>query len=295
MMDKKLQPSQSWLLQLQNQAQQTYYSIRLFVDRKLVPDAYRAYGYFRWVDDTLDVESGSTLDKLDFIQRQQTLLDACYRGESLDGLCDEEWMLVDLIRNDPHPNSGLQAYLRNMMEVMIFDARRRGRIISQAELSEYTRLLATAVTEALYYFIGHHEPEPRPESSYLAVTAAHMVHMLRDTFEDTVAGYFNIPREVLQAQGISPRDLESQAYRKWVCGQIQLARSYFKAGKEYLAQVKGLRFRLVSYAYIARFEWVLRLIEREHYCLRHDYPERKSPRAGVWIGWSTWFLRLISG
>ena len=33
---------------------QTFYTIRTLVDRELIPDAYRAYAYFRWVDDTLD-------------------------------------------------------------------------------------------------------------------------------------------------------------------------------------------------------------------------------------------------
>ena len=37
-------------------SQQTYYTIRFLADRELVPDAYRAYAYFRWVDDALDAE-----------------------------------------------------------------------------------------------------------------------------------------------------------------------------------------------------------------------------------------------
>ena len=35
-------------------SKQTYYTIRFLVDRDRVDDAYRAYGYFRWVDDVLD-------------------------------------------------------------------------------------------------------------------------------------------------------------------------------------------------------------------------------------------------
>ena len=34
-------------------SKQTYYTIRFLVDRERVADAYRAYAYFRWVDDTL--------------------------------------------------------------------------------------------------------------------------------------------------------------------------------------------------------------------------------------------------
>ena len=85
-------------------------------------------------------------------------MEACYRGEIPDDLSAEEWMLVDLVRNDTEKNSGLQSYLRNMMAVMIFDAERRGQVIIQAELSGYSRALAVAVTEAMYYFIGHDDP-----------------------------------------------------------------------------------------------------------------------------------------
>ena len=42
-------------------SKQTYYTIRFLVDRERVDDAYRAYGYFRWVDDVLDADSGSAL------------------------------------------------------------------------------------------------------------------------------------------------------------------------------------------------------------------------------------------
>ena len=35
-------------------SQQTGMTIRYLVDRGMVENAYRAYGYFRWVDDWLD-------------------------------------------------------------------------------------------------------------------------------------------------------------------------------------------------------------------------------------------------
>lgn len=203
-------------------------------------------------------------------------------------------MLVDLIRNDTEKNSGLQTYLRSMMDVMVFDAKRRGEIISQAELSEYSHKLAKAVTEAMYYFMGHDDTTSCHEARYLAVTAAHMIHMLRDALEDVDNGYFNVPREYLTSTGISPRDVESQAYREWVCGRIQLAREYFKMGRECTAQVKNLRCRLAGYAYTARFEWMLNTIERDQYCLRSEYPERKSLLAGLWMSWLTLTSMLAS-
>ena len=280
-------------------SKQTYYTIRFFVDRPLVADAYRAYGYFRWVDDTLDAESvsGPELDqaeKISFATRQKNLLEACYRGEIPQDLCPEETLLADLVRNDSGTNPGLRSYLRNMMAVMEFDAARRYRVITQTELTEYAHLLATAVTDAMHYFIGHDDPSPCPEIRYLAVTAAHITHMLRDTHEDVEAGYFNIPTEYLQKHGITPQDIESRAYQQWVCSRVRLARRYFEAGREALAQVKNLRCRLAGYAYTARFEWILRTIERENFCLRAEYRERKSLRASLWMSWSTLRAMLTS-
>lgn len=267
-------------------SRQTYYTIRFFVDRNRAADAFRAYGYFRWVDDVIDAERNSDAERIAFAQRQQSLLDACCRGESPNDLRAEERMLVDLIRHDTEENSGLKIYLRNMMDVMFFDARRRGRVVSQNELSGYSHKLAVAVTEALYYFIGHGDPSPRHDARYLAVTAAHIVHMLRDAMEDAEAGYYNIPREVLAARGISPQDVTSAAYREWVCRQTQLARGYFLAARECTAQVKNWRCRLAGCFYTARFEWMLNAIKRDNYCLRCEYPERKSLLAGLWMVWS---------
>jgi phytoene/squalene synthetase len=105
--------------------------------------------------------------------------------------------------------------------------------------------------------------------------------MLRDTYDDVQAGYFNIPREVLDAGHVSPQDIGSDAYRSWVQGRVELARNYFRAGREYLRQVENPRCRLAGYAYAARFEWLLDTLEREEYVLRPQYNERKSFRAGL--------------
>ena len=209
----------------------------------------------------------------------------------------EEQMLIELVQRDREKNSGLQSYLYNMMQVMEFDAKRRGRLISQTELNEYTRWLATAVTEAMHYFIGHHSYAPRPhnETRYLAVTGAHITHMLRDTFDDVQAGYYNIPREVLEANDIGPQDIQSKAYRAWVQSRVQLARSYFKAGREYLARVENPRCRLAGFAYTARFEWLLDTIEQENYFLRPEYNERKRLGTGLRMGLSTLSALINAG
>ena len=266
-------------------SKQTYYTIRFLVDRDRVADAYRAYAYFRWVDDTLDAETGSESERSAFIRRQQSLLKSCYRGKSPGGLSAEESMLIELVRGDTEKDSGLGCYLRNMMAVMAFDAERRGRLISRAQLNEYTRCLASAVTEAMHYFIGHNAYSPHDRTRYLAVTAAHITHMLRDTVDDINSGYYNIPYEFLRENHIAPQDVQTAAYRTWVRKQVELARAYFKTGKEYLHRVKSSYCRLAGFAYTARFEWLLNTIENEDFCLRPEYDERKSIGSGLQMSW----------
>lgn len=272
-------------------SKQTYYTIRFLADRERVADAYRAYAYLRWIDDRVDTGLNSREEQSAFVNRQQDLVAELERGQLPGQVCAEEEMLVELVRNAEEKSTGLHLYLRDMLAVMAFDAGRRGRLISQAELSEYTHWLASAVTEAMHYFIGHKCYSPHNDARNAAVTAAHITHMLRDTFEDMQAGYYNIPREVLEANKIGADDVHSEAYRAWVRSRVQLARRTFETGKEYLHQVGNWRCRLAGFAYASRFEWLLDTIEREDYYLRPQYDERKGLGVGLRMTW----LTIMSG
>jgi hypothetical protein len=51
-------------------SKQTYYTARLMVDKDLIDDFFRAYAYFRWADDIIDVSSRSDDERISFIKRQ---------------------------------------------------------------------------------------------------------------------------------------------------------------------------------------------------------------------------------
>jgi phytoene/squalene synthetase len=261
-------------------SKQTYYTIRLLVDRRRLTDAYKAYAYFRWLDDSLDRGEMQPSERIAFVNRQRALVDCCYANAQPSHLTPEEEMLASLIQSDQEPDSGLELYIRHMMAVMTFDARRRGHQIAHEDLEKYERNLAIGVTEALHYFIGHGQRSPRIKARYLAARGAHITHMLRDTLEDVSAGYFNIPCEYLKFHRITPQAIHSTPYKAWVKSRVHQAREYFAAGKAYLAQVQNLRCRMAGYLYMGRFECLLDAIEREGYCLRTAYPERRSPSAG---------------
>ena len=273
-------------------SKQTYYTIRFLVDRPLVDDAYRAYAYFRWVDDVVDevkpVDANAGEDdrliRLRFLERQKSLLEACLSGAEPRDVDRHEAMLVELVRHADPSDPRLVAYLRHMMLVMGFDVGRRGRLVTQQELDDYTRWLAIAVTEAMHYFIGHEAAAPHDETRYLAVSGAHIVHMLRDTQADLRAGYFNVPREVLEASSIGPADLRCDAYRAWVEERVRLARAQFEAGRSYFAHVQSRRHRLAGIAYMARFEWLIEALERNGFTLQADYAEQRSLRTGLRMG-----------
>ena len=274
-------------------SKQTYYTIRFLVDRERRDDAFRAYAYFRWVDDTLDAELPSDTSAREaegvkrraFLERQKSLLDRCLRGDVPLHANLHEAMLVDLVQHTGPASNALEAYLRNMMRVMDFDLRRRGHRISEAELSQYTSWLAVAVTEAMHYFLSGGTGAPEGETRYRAVSGAHVLHMLRDTYPDLRAGYINVPHEMLEAHSIGPEDVASEAYRAWVAGRVRIARACFEDGRTYFARVPSLRHRLAGLAYIARFEWLAEVLERDGYRVRQDYGRRKSLPAGLRMGW----------
>ena len=262
-------------------SRQTFDTIRLLADRGRCADAYRTYAYFRWVDDRLDGDAISGPERQSFVTRQLDLIERCYAGEAPSAVSSEESMLVDLIRHNPERHGLLASYVHNMMAVMTFDAARRGRLITQAELNTYEHHLAVAVTEALHYFIGRGQCAPMSSERYLAVRAAHITHMLRDTYDDIRAGYFNIPVEFVSAYRISPLDVDSPAYLAWVRLRVELARRNFKAGGRYLKQVPCARFRMAVCAYAARFHAVLDRIEGDGFALRADYRACKTLSSGL--------------
>jgi phytoene/squalene synthetase len=251
---------------------QTFYTIRFLVDRGRTEDAYRAYAYFRWVDDVLDSLDSTDAERRAFLERQEAVLDLSLRGQIPPRASAEEAMLIELVEGRGVVAEGLQTYLRHMMQVMRFDVCRRGQLISQAELDQYTRWLAIAVTEAMHCFIGNGDTAPVDERRYRAVTGAHILHMLRDTCPDVRAGYFNVPREVLNGHAIGPDDIHTDAYRAWVAERVDLARSCFQDGRAYLELVRSARHRLAVLGYMARFEWLIQALENDAFQIRSRYP-----------------------
>lgn len=272
-------------------SKQTYYTGRLMVDKNLVGDFYRAYAYFRWADDKVDLSASnddiaqSNDDHISFIRRQRELIDHLYSNRRPDNLTPEEEILAILISHDQEKNSGLRSFIFHMFSIIEFDAYRKGRLISQTELIWYSTCLGKSVTDGLQYFIGHGHPYPVSDDRYLVAMATHITHLLRDMVQDIADGFINIPSEYLAAQGIGPEDVNSPPFRAWVRSRVLLARAYFRDGKRYLDNLEVLRCKIAGYWYCTRFEGVLDTIERDGYRLRAEYRERYKPSTWLKIVW----------
>ncbi len=266
-------------------SKQTYFTARLMVDKELVDDFLSAYAYFRWVDDVIDIHARSNQERLAFMERQKTIIDGLFNNETFKDLSDEEIIIAELIQHRSPDDEGLGSFIRNMLAIIDFDAHRKGRLIQQNELAWYTERLGISVTDGIQYFIGNGHPYPQNKARFLAATAAHITHLLRDMLKDIADGFINIPKEYLEANNIRPDDFGAQAYRSWVQERVKLARRFFSEGKRYLDLLDVLRCKIVGYWYCARFEGVLDAIERDKFVLRETYNERRSILTHIKIAW----------
>jgi phytoene/squalene synthetase len=262
-------------------SKQLYFISFLLADRDLVDDCLGAYAYFRWADDIIDLTLQADAERQVFIEHQRDLVRSLYAGHLPEQLTPEERMLADLIAGDRGPESGLRSFIDEFLWVLAFDARRDGVLVGRAELEEYTRRLAIAVMDGIQYFIGNRIAYPKPPERLLAVTGAHITHMLRDMRTDIAAGIINLPREDVEAQGIDPADSGSDAFRAWVKDKVAEARRLFRDGRGYIENLDVLRCKLAGIWYCARFERVLDTIERDGYRLRTEYHDRKE--FGAWM------------
>jgi len=94
-------------------SKQTYFTVRLLVDKDLVDDCYRAYAYFRWADDVIDDSARSSEERLAFIDRQKELIEQLYKGKRPYDMLPEEEIVADLISHDRGENHGLVSFIYN--------------------------------------------------------------------------------------------------------------------------------------------------------------------------------------
>lgn len=248
-----------------NSSRQTYCTIKFLVDPPLRSECYKAYAYFRWLDDEID-EKLKGQDRIDFINKQKTLTDRTYKRLPANTKNKEEEIIVSLINNDPKTNPKLESFIKHFFEVIEFDTKRQGVQIDQAKLEWYIQTLSIAVTDCIEYFVGNNQKYPRHKYEYNAAKGAHIAHILRDFKEDLANQYINAPVKYSK----NNTDLKN-----WIKSEVDEAKEYFETGKRYIDFLPNFRIRLAARLYCDRFEWILDTIEKDNYELRKNYfPKR---------------------
>lgn len=248
----------------------TYLIGRLLVDRRLKGDFFRAYAYFRWLDDMIDETGIPQTRRMQIVARQSALIRSLFSDAApVSDLCPEEEMLVRLVGHPHNHGDRLRSFTENMFAIIEFDAHRKDRQITTPELDWYSERLSQSVVDGLQYFIGNDHDYPESEHKYSAAHAAHITHLLRDTVQDIANGFINIPQDVLIQPSLNA--LADDALRAWVKDRVGLARRLFQEGRSYIQTIQVRRCRLASHLYCTQFERILDTIERDRYVLRSAY------------------------
>ena len=230
----------------------------------------------------VDFVNQSDKKKINFIERQIFIADELYAGNRPNKLTLEENMLADLINNDNGSSGLLRSYIYNFLGIIKFDAIRQGNLINEEILKWYACTLGQAVTDGIQYFVCNGHPYRDSNKRYLAATAAHITHMLRDTKEDLKEGYYNFYGHEMEG----PDDV-------WVRYRVNLARRYFFEGKKYLDSLEALRCKIVGHLYCMRFERILDIIEKDGYQLRERYPSEVKGAAWIKYGWKAVIITVL--
>ena len=63
-------------------SKQSYLTARFLADRDLADDCLRAYAYFRWADDMIDISLAGREQRFPFIERQKALIEQALPGRT---------------------------------------------------------------------------------------------------------------------------------------------------------------------------------------------------------------------
>ena len=268
-------------------SRQTFYTIWMLADRELADDAYRAYAYFRWVDDWLDTPGRVPAECRLFAARQRHLIDRCYAGDPPAALepAGSHPGRSDSRRSGQGQPPGCLYRQHDGRHDVRCRAPRSGDLPGRTECLPAVVVCGRDRGPSLL----HWAPRARTQR-FGPLPGGHRGphHTYASRHPRRCPGWLlQYQLGVPERPRISPLDVDHDAYRDWVRMRVDLARRYFAAGRRYFSQVRSRRCRLAAYAYTARFDIVLDMIERDGYVLRQDYGAVQvawCPPAHGWLG-----------
>src|ERR1035437_3587067 len=213
------------------------------------------YAYLRWVDDFAD-EASVDATVQPFLNRQYLLLEGegpCHHAL----LTSQERSLVSLIaENRIGGGVVLASLIRDMLDCIEFDARRRGILTSHERLRGYWLKEVRSYLSAIAWFCGIWQDGDPP--GLRGAEGAKIVHVLRDLRKDIGGNQINVSCEEVAAFGISLERViastgEAEVGR-WVAANARVARQMLWQGLEEVRGCSGLRYKLVVVLLITKYQ-----------------------------------------
>jgi phytoene/squalene synthetase len=223
----------------------SYYFGRLFFVSERREILYKAYGYFRWLDDIVDQAAIPRQQADEIIQRQSQLIAAWYEGrDSLQGQ-DTESLMKDVIQCNRPLGCPLRPMARGFLDALSWDVQRRYTIVEQEALDRYSQLLGCSYAHGLLFGFGLSPVESRYQTIvYLGGVASHLSHMIRDYEEDRELGYINISREALRRFQIDLDESQSANVRRWKRSLARKACAMFREARKQRNTLPTARARI---------------------------------------------------
>ena len=163
-------------------------------------------------------------------------------------------MLARLIRKDRVSwNSSLRQPIEVLLETFIFDAKRRNKPISQADLDWYSEAMGVSFIQALEVFYRGERTRSYEDLAPIA-RAACMAFILRDLVEDQKLGYINVPVEFWLSGRVTQGETD-----RWIKHEVKRACSEFVYAFEFAGSLLGFERLMYLMFLMPRYEIVRHL------------------------------------
>ena len=238
----------------------------IFIPRNLRPHVAAIYAFARAADDMADEGDGPPADRLERLDRWESRLDACYRGDPEHPVFVA---LADTVRRYGIPRKPLA----DLLEAFRMDVTRT-RYERFEDLMEYCRHSANPIGYLVLTIFGK-AGERNVELSDLICTALQLTNFWQDMSLDLKKGRLYVPLEDLARFGYTEYDLghavTDDRFRRLMEFEVSRTREMFRTGKELLNHVGGpLRFELLL-TYRGGMA-ILDAIEKQGYAVLSERP-----------------------
>jgi len=208
------------------------------------------YAYLRCFDDILDVGRDEATS-LELMAAQRKIMDAAYEGtlEQEDAGPPARYGLP-FFAWDREQGAPLRAQFEAFLDTMELDVRRRGRVLSAAELDDYVLATGHAFLRCLAYF-STGKPEAPGPCLDLGSRAYLYADGLMDLEEDLAVGLINISPEVIEEYAIDLEEPEAGLAR-WRPVRAAEVLEYFRQAQDTIPLIDKLSLRLLYRHFLHR-------------------------------------------